>query len=59
MTDTETLKSLQDQIRTLQNSLNPTPNPEQLLDNLYQLQAKRSQEIHNQGISVSFGAREK
>ena len=59
MTDQETLKSLQEQVRTLQNHLNPTQDPEQLLDDLYLLQQKRHQEIHNQGITVSFGASEK
>lgn len=59
MTNQEILKSIQDQIRDIKNQLNPVQDNEKQLDDLYQLQLKRQQDINENGLTVTFGAGEK
>ena len=53
------LKNLQEQIRDLQKQINPVQDNEKQLDDLYQLQLKRQQDINEHGLTVTFGAGEK
>lgn len=58
-TDSEILKDLQEQVKALKSHINPEQDAEKLLDDLYQLQLKRQQQIVQEGIAVTLGAGEK